>query len=163
PKKHRVWVPLVISFSPNYIVLSIIAYFSQDWRTLLKVISALNVPTFICLWLAYESPRWLIQKGALEQAKGTYEKIEKWNGSASLERQKVLEQLIQKEFLLLEKKKKSKKYYFHHLFYTWSMIKHNAVIAFSLFCTAVINYALVFNMEKLSGSVYLNNVILGMI
>ncbi|KAE9546187.1 hypothetical protein FO519_010601, partial [Halicephalobus sp. NKZ332] len=107
PKKHRVWIALAISYSPNYIIFATIAYFSQDWRTLLKVISALNIPTFICLWLAYESPRWLIQKGALEQAKETYERIEKWNGSASPERQKVLEQLIQREFLLLEQKKKS--------------------------------------------------------
>ena len=31
------------------------------------------------------------------------------------------------------------------------------------FCTAIIAYALMFNMEKLSGSLYLNNVIYGII
>ncbi|KAE9547153.1 hypothetical protein FO519_009634 [Halicephalobus sp. NKZ332] len=163
PKEHRVWIFLAVSFSPNYIIFAITAYFSQDWRTLLKVISAFNIPTFICLWLAYESPRWLIQKGALKQAKEIYEKIEKRNGTASPRRQKILEQLIQKEVVLLEKKKHSKKYYFHHLFYTWSMIKYNLVFAFTLFCTALINYALMFNMEKLSGSLYLNSILFGII
>ena len=108
------------------------AYFAQDWRTLLRVISVLNIPTFICLWMAYESPRWLIQKGDLKNAKNTYEKIEKWNGTASAERQKVLEKLIEKEVILLEKKKSAKKYYFHHLFYTWDMIKYSIIIGLSL-------------------------------
>ncbi|KAE9548423.1 hypothetical protein FO519_008361, partial [Halicephalobus sp. NKZ332] len=163
PKKHRVWITLAITFSPNYIIFAIIAYFAQDWRTLLRVISVLNIPTLACLWMSYESPRWLVQKGALKEAKETYEKIERWNGSASPERQKVLEQLIQREVLLLEQRKRSKKYYFHHLFYTWNMIKYNLVLSLSLFCTALINYALMFNMEKLSGSVYLNNIMLGVI
>ncbi|KAE9546757.1 hypothetical protein FO519_010031, partial [Halicephalobus sp. NKZ332] len=161
PKKHRVWTTLAISYSPNYIIFATIAYFSQDWRTLLKVISALNIPTFICLWLAYESPRWLVQKGALKEAKETYEKIERWNGSASPERQEILEQLIQREIFLLEKK--SRKYYFYHLFYNWNIAKYTITIAFSVFCTAVINYALLFNMEEFSGSIYLNNIVFGAI
>ncbi|KAE9550658.1 hypothetical protein FO519_006134 [Halicephalobus sp. NKZ332] len=132
PKKHRVWISLVISFSPNYIIFAAIAYFAHDWRILLRVMSFINVLTFVFLWIAHESPRWLIQKGALGKAKETYEKIERWNGTASRERQKVLEKLIQKEVILLEQKKKSKKYYFHHLFYTWDMIKYNFVISFLL-------------------------------
>ncbi|KAE9546516.1 hypothetical protein FO519_010272 [Halicephalobus sp. NKZ332] len=163
PKKHKVWITLAMSFSPNYIILAAIAYFAHDWRTLLRVISVLNILTLIFLSLAYESPRWFIQKGALKEAKETYEKIEKWNGTTSPERQKVLEQLIQKEVLFLEKKKQSKKYYFYHLFYTWNMLKYNLVISFSLLCTGTTNYALIFNIEKLSGSVYLNNVIFGVI
>lgn len=132
PKRHRVLMTLVISFAPNYIIFAVIAYFAHDWRILLRVISIINILTLVCLWMVYESPRWLIQKGALKEAKEIYEKIERWNGTASPERQEVLEQLIQKEVILLEKMKSSKKYYFYHLFYTWNMVKFNIALGVSL-------------------------------
>ena len=161
PKKHRAWAVLMISFSPNYIIVAIIAYFTRDWRTLLRVIASINIFTIILLFLAHESPRWLVQHGDLKKAKETYETLEKLNNSLSPARQKVLEFLIQKEVTVLEEKRKGKKYYYYHLFYTWKMIRYTAVLSFSLFCTAMITYALMFDMEQLSGSIFLNSIFLG--
>lgn len=161
PKKHRAWAILMISFSPNYIIVAIIAYFVGDWRILLRTIASINIITIILLFLAHESPRWLVQHGDLKKAKETYEKIEKLNNSGSPARQKVLESLIQNEVAVLEEKRKGKKYYYYHLFYTWKMIRYTAVLSFSLFCTAMITYALMFDMEQLSGSIFLNNIFLG--
>ncbi|EPB79238.1 hypothetical protein ANCCEY_01661 [Ancylostoma ceylanicum] len=44
PKKSRMWINTAISYSPNVIILGIIAYFFQHWRTLALVISALHIP-----------------------------------------------------------------------------------------------------------------------
>jgi OCT family organic cation transporter-like MFS transporter 4/5 len=163
PKKHRVWTTLAISWSPNFIIIAIIAYLCQTWRMFYKILAICNIPTIILLLLAYESPRWLIQRGHLKKAKKTYENIEKWNGTTSPERQQILEYLVDKEVEILKLKKKVRKYYFHHLFYTSKMVLHSVILSFTLFCTAVITYALMFNMEKLSGSLYWNNAIFGVI
>ena len=132
PKKHRVWTTLAISWSPNFIIIAGIAYFSQTWRIFYKVLGLLNIPTIVFLFLAYESPRWLIQKGMLKEAKSTYEKIERWNGTATPERQAILEELIKKEVEILKMNESTRKYYFHHLFYTWKMMIHSFVLSFSL-------------------------------
>jgi hypothetical protein len=132
PKKHRLWANLAISWSPNYIIIAIIAYFCQTWRMFYKVLGLLNIPTIILLFMAYESPRWLIQRGNLKKAKYNYEKIEIWNGTATPERQAMLECLIDKEIEILKLKKKARKYYFHHLFYTWKMVMHSFILSFSL-------------------------------
>ncbi|KAE9554374.1 hypothetical protein FO519_002433 [Halicephalobus sp. NKZ332] len=161
PKKHRAWVILLISFSPNYIVVSIITYFAGDWRTLLRTLACINIIPIVLLFLAQESPRWVVQKGDLKEAREIYEKIEKYNNSFSPERKNILDFLIQKELSILDEKKKGKKYFYFHLFYTWKMIGYIGTLSFSLFCTAMITYALMFDMEQLSGSIFVNNILLG--
>uniref|UniRef100_A0A7E4ZW98 MFS domain-containing protein n=1 Tax=Panagrellus redivivus TaxID=6233 RepID=A0A7E4ZW98_PANRE len=163
PKKDRVWSILIVSYSPNYILLAIVAYFLPNWRLLMRVMSFASIPTMLLLWAAYESPRWLVQRGALTEAKQTYETIEKLNGSLSVERQQILNQLIEKEVVALEERRSGKRHYIYHLFYTWDLVLYTAVLSFSLLITSMVVYSLMFNMEKLSGSLYLNNVILGCI
>uniref|UniRef100_A0A7E4VIF4 MFS domain-containing protein n=1 Tax=Panagrellus redivivus TaxID=6233 RepID=A0A7E4VIF4_PANRE len=163
PKKDRVWTTMIVSYSPNYIIMSIIAYFMPNWRSLLTFITLTNLLTLLLLWAAYESPRYFVQKGALAEAKRTYEKIERLNGSASVERQLILDQLIEKEVVALEERRSGKRHYIYHLFYTWDMVTYTAAFSYSLFVTSMLVYALMFNMEKLSGSLYWNNVILGFI
>src|SRR5690242_15741131 len=50
PKKLRVLLTTIVSYSPNFIILSFVAYVCQDWRTLLKVCSLLNIVS-ICFLL----------------------------------------------------------------------------------------------------------------
>lgn len=97
PKRHRLWVTCVLTYSPNYVIASILAYFSHDWRTFLLITSAINVPAFCILLIAFESPRWMIQKGKLDEARLTLRKIEKINGTSTKERLQLLDELIQEE------------------------------------------------------------------
>uniref|UniRef100_F1LC34 Solute carrier family 22 member 16 n=2 Tax=Ascaris TaxID=6251 RepID=F1LC34_ASCSU len=55
-----------------------------------------------------------------------------------------------------------KQHYVYHLFYTWELARYTIVIASGLFVTSIINYGLLFNMEKLSGSIYLNSAFFGL-
>jgi MFS family permease len=162
PKKHRVWVSTALSYSPNYVIFSGIAYLSVDWRALLRVASFLNIPAFIVLLFAFESPRWLIQKGHLERARAVLTRIERINGTANEERMSILDDLIEREVIANEAKKRGRKYYFYHLFYTKKMCCYTAVISYALLCTSIISYALIFNMEHLSGSIYLNSALFGL-
>lgn len=49
PKKHRLWVSCLLTYSPNYVIFAGVAYWAGDWRHLLRVVSALNVPSFFTL------------------------------------------------------------------------------------------------------------------
>jgi len=60
------------------------------------------------------------------------------------------------------KKHKTKHYYFIHLFYTWKLARYSLIMAFCLFTTSIVNYGLLFNMEKLSGSLFLNSIFFGL-
>jgi hypothetical protein len=47
--------------------------------------------------IAFESPRWLIQKGKFDAARITLRQIERINGSDTKERLKLLDNLIEQE------------------------------------------------------------------
>ncbi|KAI1723329.1 sugar transporter domain-containing protein [Ditylenchus destructor] len=162
PKRHRVWVFTALSYSPNYIIFAGVAYLAGEWRTLLSVISLLNVPAFFGLLWAFESPRWMIQRAKLDSARTVLMKIERINGTATDDRLRILDEIIEKEVQLNENKKRRRKYYFYHLFYTRKMCFYALIISFAILCTSVISYALIFNMEHLSGSIFLNSAFFGL-
>uniref|UniRef100_A0A7E4UY19 MFS domain-containing protein n=1 Tax=Panagrellus redivivus TaxID=6233 RepID=A0A7E4UY19_PANRE len=164
PKNHRLWVIMVFSDSPVFILYSAVAYFCNDWRTLARATAIMAVPHIIMQALAFESPRWLIQRGDLDEAKRVYVAMDKLNGSYTEERMEVLEKLFENE---REKTKattkKMKQYYLWHAFCTTTMIKHNVTMAINFCAMALVYYALMFNMETVSGSVYLNVATMGAI
>jgi MFS family permease len=49
PIRLRILLTTMCSYSPNFVLLAIAAYFSQHWRTLLQVCSLLNIPAFFLL------------------------------------------------------------------------------------------------------------------
>ncbi|VDN05002.1 unnamed protein product [Thelazia callipaeda] len=49
PDKHRMWMATVVTYSPNYIILSGIAYLCKDWKTLSRIASALTVLPLIMI------------------------------------------------------------------------------------------------------------------
>uniref|UniRef100_A0A7E4UTI9 MFS domain-containing protein n=1 Tax=Panagrellus redivivus TaxID=6233 RepID=A0A7E4UTI9_PANRE len=163
PKDHRFWIHLVIGFSPNMIIFAFLAYLAGDWRWTARVISGLCIPHIILQWIGFESPRWLVQSGQLDKATEIYEKIEKYNGTASAERSKLLNELIDEERVKLAERKTAKKYYVWHTFYTKPMIGENLTMAYCLLVSAILYYGLVFNMEELVGSVYANIALLGLL
>ena len=160
PKKHRFWVTLAVSFSPNYIIVAGLAYLTQNWRLLIRIIAIFNFISLVLLYFGFESPRWLLYKGDIEKPRIIYEKIEKFNGSYSESRILTLQNLMKKEIEII-KNRKSKTYFFHHLFSTLNLLKFSFVLAFTVFCASITNYALMYNIENLYGSIFVNNALLG--
>lgn len=49
PGKHRMWIVTVITYSPNYIVFTGLAYLTGEWRLLSRVVAALTIVPGILL------------------------------------------------------------------------------------------------------------------
>lgn len=163
PGKHRMWIVTVITYSPNYIVFTGLAYLTGEWRLLSRVVAALTIVPGILLLFAYESPRWLIQKGKIDEARRALVGMGKWDGINTPERLQELDNLLDKERERVRQAsdKPKQRYYTYHLFSTKAFASYTILFAYSLMITSIISYGLVFNMEKLSGSVYLNTIIVG--
>ncbi|KAI6186285.1 MFS domain-containing protein [Aphelenchoides besseyi] len=160
-KRHRLWVSCLLNYSINYILLSILSYWAADWRTLLRIASFLNIPAFCILMIAFESPRWLMQKHKIEKCRFVLRRIELINGTATSARLNQLDGLIKRELELSETQSRKRHYYFYHLFHNLKTSIHVIVISYALVTTSVIAYATIFNLEYLSGSVYVNTGVYG--
>ncbi|XP_037080412.1 solute carrier family 22 member 3-like isoform X2 [Pollicipes pollicipes] len=75
---------LPLSF--GFITLGGMAYLIRDWRTLQLVTSLPGLLFVSFYWLVPESPRWLLSKGRVSEARNILESICKYNGRAPLEK-----------------------------------------------------------------------------
>ncbi|EFO18407.2 hypothetical protein LOAG_10089 [Loa loa] len=163
PAKHRMWMVTVITYSPNYIVFTGLAYLAGEWRLLSRIVALLTILPGILLIFAFESPRWLIQKGKIDDARQALVGMGRWNNKNTPERLQDLDLLLDKERERLREAagKPKTNYTYCHLFSSKNFASYSILFAYSLMITSIISYGLVFNMEKLSGSIYLNTIIVG--
>uniref|UniRef100_A0A8R1DX05 MFS domain-containing protein n=1 Tax=Caenorhabditis japonica TaxID=281687 RepID=A0A8R1DX05_CAEJA len=162
PRKDRMWIQNSITWSPNLILFPIVAYFCHDWRTLSIVTSWSSIATFFACLLLEESPRWLIQKGKIDLARKALIKIRKTDRLYDESFEKELDEVLRIESEKHARtSKKVKKYTFIHLFCTWKMMAQSLTFITGITCTTFIVYSLMYNMEKLSGSLYWNLAIMG--
>ncbi|VDK74634.1 unnamed protein product [Litomosoides sigmodontis] len=132
PKKDRIWITTLISFSPNVIVLAAMAYYSQNWRQFSIVISVATTPAILLCILSYESPRWLIQKGRIEEAHHVLRQITRWNGRNEITND-MIDEVIDVEKQTLREKRNRKNYYICHLFHTRQSTTYILVLSYSLY------------------------------
>ncbi|EFP06198.1 hypothetical protein CRE_13157 [Caenorhabditis remanei] len=162
PRKDRMWIQNSITWSPNLILFPFVAWLCHDWRTMSVVIAAASIATFFAVFLLEEFPRWLIQKGRLDEARKSLIKIRKTDRLYDETFEKQLDEVLHVESEKhARSSKKSKKYTFIHLFCTWKMMAQSLTFVSGIMCTTFIVYSLMYNMEKLSGSLYWNLAIMG--
>uniref|UniRef100_A0A1I7VUI3 MFS domain-containing protein n=1 Tax=Loa loa TaxID=7209 RepID=A0A1I7VUI3_LOALO len=82
PTSARIKVNTFVTWSPNFILLSVVAYFTGSWDTLAVTINLLAAPSLFCFIFLYESPRWLMQKGLLNEARRTIIAMNTWGHGA---------------------------------------------------------------------------------
>ncbi|PIO66350.1 transporter, major facilitator family protein [Teladorsagia circumcincta] len=179
PKHHRMWINTIVTWSPNFIIYPIIAYFCHDWRKLALFCFVISVVTIINLLCVHESPRWLIQHGRIEEARRVLTNIRHLNGKTCEKEATEIEEMLRFEQEAGEsnvdknkeraskqtfeaKLKKRKHYTFYHLVCTWKYIRWSITVCSGLIFASLVNYGLLFNMEKLSGSLYWNNTMFGL-
>uniref|UniRef100_A0A914WPH9 Major facilitator superfamily (MFS) profile domain-containing protein n=1 Tax=Plectus sambesii TaxID=2011161 RepID=A0A914WPH9_9BILA len=162
PYKHRLWIKTLVTWSPSYIVFSLLAYFTGTWRVLAVASNLLAAPGIILICFLNESPRWLIQQGRQKEAEDSLRSIAKWNRCVVDEDE--LKSIVEKEIVLNKQRHTAgTRYFFHHLFYSWKLMRYTAVMMIAWFTTGCISYGLLFNLGKLSGSLYLNSVFYGLV
>ncbi|VDK48159.1 unnamed protein product [Anisakis simplex] len=161
PKKHRMWINAVISWSPNFALFAIIAYLSGNWRILARATSTITVPAILLSLFIYESPRWLIQKRRMNEASEVLKKIIMFNGDRHISNENI-STVISNENASIAVSGRKENFYVYHLFCTKRLILYTFVFSFSYASTSIINYGIFFNMGKLPGSVYANNIFIGL-
>ncbi|VDM65273.1 unnamed protein product [Strongylus vulgaris] len=160
PRRHRFWVMAIIAWAPNFILLGV-AYISHDWRTYQRVLFVISSPALILFFFIYESPRWLIQKGKIEEARKVLQQIQQIDRQKEAkknEMEKMLDAAYEKMQAL---EKKQKNYNVRHLFYTKKMALATTTYCVGMFMTSIVSYGLIFNLEALSGSFFINSIATG--
>ncbi|EGT49444.1 hypothetical protein CAEBREN_20286 [Caenorhabditis brenneri] len=180
PKRSRGYITTLISYSPNVILLGILAFFFQQWHRLALVISFLTLPAIVMLAFLHESPRWLLQKGKVSHAKKVFLAIEKFDGAPQPLDDVELENFLETEHdkqVSDANTKVGKQHSFWHLFKTREIMTGTFVIAFTLsvlflynrkkklfsFATTLINYSIMFNLGAVAGSIYMNSILIGLL
>ncbi|KAK5981645.1 Multispecific organic anion transporter [Trichostrongylus colubriformis] len=164
PKHHRMWINTIVTWSPNFIIYPIIAYFCHDWRNLALFSFIISLITIINLLCLHESPRWLIHHGRIAEARRVLGLIRHLNGKTCEKEAAEIEQMLRFEQEAFEAKLKKRKHYtFHHLVCTWKYFRWTITLCSGLIFVSLVNYGLLFNMEKLSGSLYWNNILFGVV
>ncbi|GMT05786.1 hypothetical protein PENTCL1PPCAC_27960, partial [Pristionchus entomophagus] len=162
PVKHRMLVNTIVTWSPNFIIYPIVAYFSYEWRTLAAVSAVVNLFGVITLLFCFESPRFLIQKGRISEARRILARIRHFNrDSCNIRSQEIEDMLISEQESFAASQKKN--HTFLTIFKNSELLRWTVVLCFGIMTTSLINYGILFNMDTISGSLYLNNIFFGII
>ncbi|CAJ0567810.1 unnamed protein product, partial [Mesorhabditis spiculigera] len=148
PKNHRVWITALISFAPNFILMNGIAWLSHDWQSFQIALVIVSFPALLISFFLYESPRWLLGRGRIAEAEHILLNIQRIDGKT--EHREELTSLLQAEFEKAEaREKKQQNYSIIDLFSTQKMAAVTSTLCMGMLFTSMINYGLMFNLEKL--------------
>ncbi|XP_053186672.1 organic cation/carnitine transporter 2-like [Scomber japonicus] len=142
-----------LGFGIGYALLPLFAYFIRDWRMLLV---ATAVPGFLFIptwWLIPESPRWLFQKGRVEEAELVIRHAAKRNRVPAPE---VLFRSGECLELMQHKGGNERTYTYMDLIRTPNMRNITVLGVFIWMSVAMVFYGLSLNTSNLNGNVYLN-------
>uniref|UniRef100_A0A0N4ZJY7 MFS domain-containing protein n=1 Tax=Parastrongyloides trichosuri TaxID=131310 RepID=A0A0N4ZJY7_PARTI len=161
-KKDRVWIMNVITWAPTAVMFSIIAYFAQDWKTLARVSAFLALPALFLIWYVEESPRWLIQHKKVDEAFLSLKRICTINKKFE-DNEDIIRDALNEEMKRLDEQfSRNKNYSFRHLYYTWDFVKYSLALIALFFTASFSKYGIVYNMEQVYGSPYLNVILIGL-
>ncbi|VDK22507.1 unnamed protein product [Anisakis simplex] len=135
PQRYRLWLNTLLTWSPNFVVFSLLAYLSEDWRTLARVVSAVTLPAILLLIFSHETPSWLIQHGRLKDAENVILVMNKWARKETRNKIDVVELRRAIHMLFLKSNgyaKKAQNFYFYHLFTSSKLLKYVVTLSFSL-------------------------------
>uniref|UniRef100_A0A914HXI9 Major facilitator superfamily (MFS) profile domain-containing protein n=1 Tax=Globodera rostochiensis TaxID=31243 RepID=A0A914HXI9_GLORO len=160
PKKQRFCLMNLITWAPNYILFGIIGYFCNEWRLLQRVLAVFALPCIGLIIFLSESPRFLISARKMEEAKKAILRMHKFDGRPCDE--KLLDEHLQRELdQMLQLSVTRRNYNYFHLFYDWKFAVYTMSVSFSLLVVTLITYSLMYNMDKLSGDIFMNMILTG--
>lgn len=166
PRAHRFWLCATVTWSPNYALLSLAAYYTGDWHKLSIACGISCLPSIIMLtFVLHESPHFLLQKGRCKEVLEVLTAINSWSFSPlkKYELSMLVESEAEKKALHNEDACTPKRYSFHHLYSSPQLAVHTLVISFVFFTASMITYSLVFNLSLIQGSLYINFALSGIL
>ncbi|XP_073329784.1 solute carrier family 22 member 7-like [Pagrus major] len=159
--KHRTAVGILISmdWSISTVLLSLVAYFVNDWRYLTATATCPMCLAIICTWWLPESARWLISNGKAESAHFYLTKCAKVNGRKQFMADLKPEALS--KVILVENE--NKKYSFLDLGRTPRMRRLALLTGIVWFAVAFTYYGISLNIDGFGVNIYLTQFIYGAI
>ncbi|XP_005094003.1 solute carrier family 22 member 16-like [Aplysia californica] len=161
PIKWRPLLSIIPSWTLGVALFSVSALILKNWSHLHIACGVLSIPSLLGWGFVPESIRWLATKGRLKEAEEIFVKMARLNRKTLPENtQFVLQQIMLKE---REARDKGRKYSYIDIFRGWRMTKITLVVTFFWFCMALSFYGISFGVASLSGSLYLNIFLLGVL
>ncbi|CDW52526.1 Organic cation transporter protein [Trichuris trichiura] len=149
-KSNRLLIIAIGGVNIGIAFSSLLAFAFQHWRPLSIAASSFGFVTALLLVGTRETPRWLIQHGKTEEARKSYRYILRIN-------QKQAEQMTDEQWdTLIEyaQRRSGKRPTFCDLFRRRELFTQTVVLSYSIL--------LMFSMDDLVGSIYLNSAIYGL-
>lgn len=163
PKKHRMWINMAITWSPNMPIYSLFAWIAGGWKNLAYINAFMCIPGILFFqFFIHESPRWLVTKGKISEAVQVLQRQLKTSKQEHLIHEDFEDNLHLEYAKTVKQNTRKTKFSYYHLFVTPRLAVTTIVLAYSYWATSIINYGVLFNMEKLSGSIYWNSVYTGL-
>ncbi|XP_059145642.1 organic cation transporter protein-like [Physella acuta] len=145
-RRYRTQCGVVISyfFCLGQLVLGAAAYFIRDWMILELVLSCCSVLLFPLWWMFPESPRWLISKGRITEARVILEKIAQVNQTKLPEDIGDVRDVPKQQGRLLDMCSHS------------VLVLRAIVISINWAVVTLLYYGITLNVGSLGGDIYLN-------
>ncbi|CAI5445988.1 unnamed protein product [Caenorhabditis angaria] len=165
PSAHRLWMSTVVTWAPNYILFALFAYITGEWRCLARMCNAMTlVAILILIFLLPESPKYLVQSRKRVEAITAIKYINKFKKNESKMTDVEIEKLVVDSIDKAEKSRaKAKKYSFIHLYSHPKIALKTLVASLSMFSVSYVTYGLLFNYDVLTGSIYMNAAVSGLL
>lgn len=160
-KRTAAALALGVGFSLGIIVLPGLAWFLQDWRTLQWAMSAPFLVFVVWSWFLPESPRWLIAKGKVPEARKVILKACADNGLQVDDIDMVLVQLRKK--ILQEEEAAKKKASCMDLLRSRRMLLYTVILVYASTAGGLTFYGLQLSVTSLGGDPYLTFVLAALV
>ena len=145
-----------IAWSVGMILMPLLAYLVNRWKTL-RVVSVLPLAfVFLCWTILPESPRWLLTKKKVAEAKQILEKVAKVN---KVDVPKDLEEKL----TIIANAKGEATYGYISLLSTWRLAWRTTAVTIAFTSSAFVYYQLIINIANLHGNLFINMFLMGLV
>ncbi|CAE1142049.1 unnamed protein product [Acanthosepion pharaonis] len=137
-----------LAFSCALLFISLIAYFIRDWKMLIIIISGPSIPlALLTMWLAPESPRWLMSVKREKQAGKILNKMAEINKTNFR---------YEPEYEIELSNSNDRNVKIWKIFTVRDLLKRTLIMMFAWVTVIFVYYGLTLNLGVLAGNVYLN-------
>jgi len=149
--KWKIWIGMSMNYSWPIcrLIIAGLAFGFRDWHWHLRCISAMVVVGSIILFWLPESPRWLVAKGRMDEAKKVLSDASKKNGKY----------VPPSEIMLTKPSAGGSKGGFLDIMKHPTLRVHVLIMYFNWFTTAFVMYGLALSWQNLTGGLFLNFII----
>ena len=145
-----------IAWSVGMILMPLLAYLVNRWK-ILRVVSVVPLAfVFFCWTILPESPRWLLTKKKVSEAKEILEKVAKVN---KVDVPKDLEEKLN----LIANAKGETTYGYISLLSTWRLAWRTTAVTIAFTSSAFVYYQLIINIANLHGNLFINMFLMGLV